>query len=692
MNNPDHHQLSWQEEILEGIPSYLPEAKPYDPEVNHAPKRKDILSRKEKALALKNALRYFPEELHPALATEFAAELRDYGRIYMYRYRPSNEILARPIDQYPAKSRQAAAIMAMIQNNLDPRVAQHPHELIIYGGNGAIFQNWAQYRLTMQYLAQMTDEQTLSMYSGLPLGLFPSHRDAPRVVVTNGMVIPNYSSRDDYERFNALGVSQYGQMTAGSYMYIGPQGIVHGTTITVMNAARMQLRKRGLEGTAAQMRGTLFVTAGLGGMSGAQPKAGNIAGVVSVTAEINPLAAHKRHDQGWVDELHDNLDELIPRIRKAVQDKEVVSMAYIGNVVDLWERLADEDIMVDLGSDQTSLHNPWAGGYYPAGIGFEAAKQMMAEEPEKFKQAVQASLRRQVEAINKLTAKGMYFFDYGNAFLLESSRAGADILKEDGTFRYPSYVEDIMGPLYFDYGFGPFRWVCMSENPEDLAKSDALAVKVLRELAEQAPDDIRHQMHDNIRWIEEAGRNHLVVGSQARILYADCLGRTQIALAFNDAIRSGEISAPIVLGRDHHDVSGTDSPFRETSNIYDGSRYTADMAVQNVIGDSFRGATWVSIHNGGGVGWGEVINGGFGMVIDGSEDSARHIRQMLFWDVNNGIARRSWARNSGAVSTILRQMLRTPDLKVTMPVMADDTLIDNALNTVPMFENQIKTE
>ena len=681
MNNPDHHQLSWQEEILEGIPSYLPEAKPYDPEVNHAPKRKDILSRKEKALALKNALRYFPEELHPALATEFAAELRDYGRIYMYRYRPSNEILARPIDQYPAKSRQAAAIMAMIQNNLDPRVAQHPHELIIYGGNGAIFQNWAQYRLTMQYLAQMTDEQTLSMYSGLPLGLFPSHRDAPRVVVTNGMVIPNYSSRDDYERFNALGVSQYGQMTAGSYMYIGPQGIVHGTTITVMNAARMQLRKRGLEGTAEQMRGTLFVTAGLGGMSGAQPKAGNIAGVVSVTAEINPLAAHKRHDQGWVDELHDNLDELIPRIRKAVQDKEVVSMAYIGNVVDLWERLADEDIMVDLGSDQTSLHNPWAGGYYPAGIGFEAAKQMMAEEPEKFKQAVQASLRRQMEAINKLTAKGMYFFDYGNAFLLESSRAGADILKEDGTFRYPSYVEDIMGPLYFDYGFGPFRWVCMSENPEDLAKSDALAVKVLRELAEQAPDDIRHQMHDNIRWIEEAGRNHLVVGSQARILYADCLGRTQIALAFNDAIRSGEISAPIVLGRDHHDVSGTDSPFRETSNIYDGSRYTADMAVQNVIGDSFRGATWVSIHNGGGVGWGEVINGGFGMVIDGSEDSARHIRQMLFWDVNNGIARRSWARNSGAVSAILRQMLRTPDLKVTMPVMADDTLIDNALNT-----------
>ena len=681
MNNPDHHHLSWQEEILEGIPSYLPEAKPYDPQINHAPKRKDILSRKEKALALKNALRYFPEELHPVLASEFAAELRDYGRIYMYRYRPSNEILARPIDQYPARSRQAAAIMAMIQNNLDPRVAQHPHELIIYGGNGAIFQNWAQYRLTMQYLAQMTDEQTLSMYSGLPLGLFPSHKDAPRVVVTNGMVIPNYSSRDDYERFNALGVSQYGQMTAGSYMYIGPQGIVHGTTITVMNAARMQLRKRGLEGTAEQMRGTLFVTAGLGGMSGAQPKAGDIAGVVSVTAEINPLAARKRYDQGWVDELHEDLDELMPRIRKAVTDKEVVSMAYIGNVVDLWERLADEDVKVDLGSDQTSLHNPWAGGYYPAGLSFEQAKRMMADEPEAFKQAVQASLRRQVTAINKLTAKGMYFFDYGNAFLLESSRAGADILREDGSFRYPSYVEDIMGPLYFDYGFGPFRWVCMSEDPQDLAKTDALAVNVLRKLAGQAPDEIRSQMQDNIHWIEEAGRNHLVVGSQARILYADCLGRTQIALAFNDAIRSGEITAPIVLGRDHHDVSGTDSPFRETSNIYDGSRYTADMAVQNVIGDAFRGATWVSIHNGGGVGWGEGINGGFGMVIDGSEDSARHIRQMLFWDVNNGIARRSWARNSGAISAILREMQRTPELKVTMPVTADDTLINNALDS-----------
>ena len=676
-----HHHLSWQEEILEGIPSYLPEARPYDPRINHAPRRKDILNRSEKALALRNALRYFPKELHAALAPEFAQELRDYGRIYMYRYRPSNDIFARPIDQYPARSRQAAAIMAMIQNNLDPRVAQHPHELIIYGGNGAIFQNWAQYRLTMKYLAEMSDGQTLSMYSGLPLGLFPSHRDAPRVVVTNGMVIPNYSSKDEYEKFNALGVSQYGQMTAGSYMYIGPQGIVHGTTITVMNAARMQLRKRGLEGTREDMKGVLFVTAGLGGMSGAQPKAGNIAGVVSVTAEINPLAARKRHTQGWVDELHDSLDELLPRIRKAVEDRETVSLAYIGNIVDLWERLADEGVKVDLGSDQTSLHNPWAGGYYPAGYSFEESQRMMAEEPEKFREAVQASLRRQVAAINRLTANGMYFFDYGNAFLLESSRAGADILKSDGSFRYPSYVEDIMGPLYFDYGFGPFRWVCMSQNPEDLAKSDALAVKVLRELAKDAPEEIRHQMEDNIHWIEEAGRNRLVVGSQARILYADCMGRTKIALAFNEAIRSGEITAPIVLGRDHHDVSGTDSPFRETANIYDGSRYTADMAVQNVIGDSFRGATWVSIHNGGGVGWGEVINGGFGMVIDGSEDSARHIREMLFWDVNNGIARRSWARNSGAMSSIRREMGRSPELKVTCPVLADDSIIENALKS-----------
>jgi urocanate hydratase len=668
---------AFQEEILQGIPAELPEAKVYDPEINHAPKRKDILTAEQKVLALKNALRYFPQALHAKLAPEFAAELKAYGRIYMYRYRPSYPMYARPIDEYPAKSRQAAAIMAMIQNNLDPRVAQHPHELIIYGGNGAIFQNWAQYHLVMQYLATMTDEQTLVIYSGHPLGLFPSHKDAPRVIVTNGMVIPNYSKPDDWERFNALGVSQYGQMTAGSYMYIGPQGIVHGTTITVMNAARKQLRKRGLNGD--DRGGVLFVTAGLGGMSGAQPKAGNIAGVVSVTAEINPKAAEKRYEQGWVDELHRDLNELIPRIRKAVSAKEVVSLAYVGNVVDLWERLADEDIRVDLGSDQTSLHNPWAGGYYPVGYSLEESKRMMAEEPARFKEAVQASLRRHVAAINRLAAKGMYFFDYGNAFLLESSRAGADILLPDGRFRYPSYVQDIMGPMYFDYGFGPFRWVCMSEKPEDLAKSDALAVQVLGEMAATAPEEIAGQMRDNIHWIEEAGRNHLVVGSQARILYADCEGRTKIALAFNEAIRKGDISAPIVLGRDHHDVSGTDSPFRETSNIYDGSQFTADMAVQNVIGDGFRGATWVSIHNGGGVGWGEVINGGFGMVIDGSQDSDRHIREMLFWDVNNGIARRSWARNEGARFAIDREMARTPELKVTLPYLADEELIKSVL-------------
>ena len=662
--------MTFQEEILAGIPAGLPEPKPYDKEINHAPKRKDILTEEQKVLALKNALRYFPEGLHATLAPEFAAELKAYGRIYMYRYRPSYKIYARPIDEYPAESRQAAAIMAMIQNNLDERVAQHPHELIIYGGNGAIFQNWAQYRLVMQYLATMTDEQTLVMYSGHPLGLFPSHKDAPRVIVTNGMVIPNYSKPDDWERFNAMGVSQYGQMTAGSYMYIGPQGIVHGTTITVMNAARKQ---------GGSPAGKLFVTAGLGGMSGAQPKAGNIAGVVSVTAEINPKAAEKRFQQGWVDELHSDLDELIPRIREAVAAKKPVSLAYVGNVVDLWERLANEDMHVDLGSDQTSLHNPWAGGYYPVGYSLEESKRMMAEEPARFKEAVQASLRRHVAAINKLSAKGMYFFDYGNAFLLESSRAGADILKKDGSFRYPSYVQDIMGPMYFDYGFGPFRWVCMSEDPADLAKSDALAVKVLSEIAATAPAEIAGQMRDNIHWIEEAGRNHLVVGSQARILYADCEGRTKIALAFNEAIRKGEITAPIVLGRDHHDVSGTDSPFRETSNIYDGSQFTADMAVQNVIGDGFRGATWVSIHNGGGVGWGEVINGGFGMVIDGSEDSARHIREMLFWDVNNGIARRSWARNEGARFAIEREMGRTPGLKVTLPNMADDDLVRSAL-------------
>lgn len=670
----------FKEEIFAGIPQdRLPEPKPYDKTINHAPKRKDILTAEEKVLALKNALRYFPAKFHAELAPEFAQELKDYGRIYMYRFRPSYDMYARPIDEYPCRSRQAAAIMAMIQNNLDPRVAQHPHELIIYGGNGAIFQNWAQYRLTMKYLAEMTDEQTLSMYSGHPMGLFPSHKDAPRVVVTNGMVIPNYSKQDDWERFNALGVSQYGQMTAGSYMYIGPQGIVHGTTITVMNAARKQLKARGIAGTRENMKGMLFVTAGLGGMSGAQPKAGNIAGVVSVTAEINPLAARKRYDQGWVDELHDNLDELIPRVRKAMENKETVSLAYVGNVVDLWERLAAENIPVDLGSDQTSLHNPWAGGYYPVGQTFEESVKMMAEEPEKFREAVRASLRRQVAAINRLSAGGMYFFDYGNAFLLESSRAGADILKADGTFRYPSYVQDIMGPLYFDYGFGPFRWVCMSERPEDLAKSDEIAVNILKKELETAPEEIQGQLNDNIHWIEEAGRNHLVVGSQARILYADCEGRTKIALAFNEAIRKGEITAPIVLGRDHHDVSGTDSPFRETSNIYDGSRFTADMAIQNVIGDGFRGATWVSIHNGGGVGWGEVINGGFGMVIDGSADSDRHITRMLFWDVNNGIARRSWARNEGAEHAILREMERTPELTVTVANHTDENIVRKAI-------------
>lgn len=670
----------FQEEILAGIPQdRLPEPKPYDKTINHAPKRKDILTAEEKVLALKNALRYFPAKFHAELAPEFAQELKDYGRIYMYRFRPSYDMYARPIDEYPCRSRQAAAIMAMIQNNLDPRVAQHPHELIIYGGNGAIFQNWAQYRLTMKYLAEMTDEQTLSMYSGHPMGLFPSHKDAPRVVVTNGMVIPNYSKQDDWERFNALGVSQYGQMTAGSYMYIGPQGIVHGTTITVMNAARKQLKARGIAGTRENMKGMLFVTAGLGGMSGAQPKAGNIAGVVSVTAEINPLAARKRYDQGWVDELHENLDELIPRIRKAMENKETVSLAYVGNVVDLWERLAAENIPVDLGSDQTSLHNPWAGGYYPVGQSFEESVKMMAEEPERFREAVRASLRRHVAAINELAAKGMYFFDYGNAFLLESSRAGADILKADGTFRYPSYVQDIMGPLYFDYGFGPFRWVCMSERPEDLAKSDEIAVNILKKELETAPEEIQGQLNDNIHWIEEAGRNNLVVGSQARILYADCEGRTKIALAFNEAIRKGEITAPIVLGRDHHDVSGTDSPFRETSNIYDGSRFTADMAIQNVIGDGFRGATWVSIHNGGGVGWGEVINGGFGMVIDGSADSDRHITRMLFWDVNNGIARRSWARNEGAEHAILREMERTPELTVTVANHTDENIVRKAI-------------
>jgi len=669
----------FQEDILAGIPDVLPEPKPYDQTINHAPKRKEILNEQEKVLAIKNALRYFPAEHHAVLAKEFAQELKDYGRIYMYRFRPDYEMYARPIDEYPAKSRQAAAIMAMIQNNLDYRVAQHPHELITYGGNGAVFQNWAQYRLVMQYLATMTDEQTLVMYSGHPLGLFPSHKDAPRVIVTNGMVIPNYSKPDHWEKFNALGVSQYGQMTAGSYMYIGPQGIVHGTTITVMNAARKQLAAKGLSGTEENMKGMLFVTAGLGGMSGAQPKAGVISGVVSVVAEINPLAARKRYEQGWVDEIHSDLDELIPRIRKATEGKEVVSLAYEGNVVDLWERLADEEIHVDLGSDQTSLHNPWAGGYYPVGYSYEESKTMMAEEPERFKECVQESLRRHAAAVNRLADKGMYFFDYGNAFPLEASRAGEDIVKEDGSFRYPSYVQDIMGPLFFDYGFGPFRWVCMSEDPVDLAKSDEIAAKVLRDIMKEAPEEIQGQMMDNIRWIEEAGRNNLVVGSQARILYADCEGRTKIALAFNEAIRMGDITAPIVLGRDHHDVSGTDSPFRETSNIYDGSQFCADMAVHNVIGDGFRGATWVSIHNGGGVGWGEVMNGGFGMVIDGSADSDRHIREMLLWDVNNGIARRSWARNEGAMNAIRREMERTPGLKVTLPNLADEEMIRNIL-------------
>ena len=663
-------------EIRAGIPDVLPEVKPYDKDINHAPRRKEILTDDEKKLALRNALRYFPAKFHAQLAPEFAKELQDYGRIYMYRFRPSYDMYARSIDEYPHRSRQAAAIMLMIQNNLDPAVAQHPHELITYGGNGAVFQNWAQYRLTMKYLSEMTDQQTLVMYSGHPLGLFPTHPNAPRVVVTNGMVIPNYSKPDDWERLNALGVSQYGQMTAGSYMYIGPQGIVHGTTITVLNAARKKMAE---EGGRNDIHGTLFVSSGLGGMSGAQPKAGNIAGVVSVVAEINPKAAQKRYDQGWVDELHDNLDELIPAIRQAVAERKTVSMAYVGNVVDLWERLAAENIKVDLGSDQTSLHNPWAGGYYPVGMTLEESKKMMAEEPELFRERVQESLRRQVAAINKLTAAGMYFFDYGNAFLLQSQRAGADIMGENGKFRYPSYVQDIMGPMFFDYGFGPFRWVCTSGDPKDLAVTDRIAAQVMEEIKLTAPDEIKGQMEDNIHWIKEAGRNHLVVGSQARILYADAEGRAKIALAFNEAIKNGEISRPIVLGRDHHDVSGTDSPFRETSNIYDGSQFCADMAVQNVIGDSFRGATWVSIHNGGGVGWGEVINGGFGMVIDGGEDSARHISEMLFWDVNNGIARRSWARNGGSMRSIEREMQRTPGLTVTMPNLVDDEIINNAL-------------
>ncbi|MBR5832866.1 MAG: urocanate hydratase [Bacteroidales bacterium] len=658
----------FQQELRQGIPSVLPEPQPWDDSVNHAPKRKDILTKAEKELAVRNALRYFDPKFHSVLAPEFAEELTKYGRIYMYRFRPTYKMYARPIEEYPAKCRQAAAIMLMIQNNLDPAVAQHPHELITYGGNGAVFQNWAQYRLAMKYLSEMTEEQTLVMYSGNPMGLYPSHKDAPRVVVTNGMMIPNYSKPDDWERFNAMGVTQYGQMTAGSYMYIGPQGIVHGTTITVLNAARKQ---------GGNTAGKLFVTAGLGGMSGAQPKAGNIAGVVSITAEINPSATQKRYSQGWVDEVYDNLEELFKHVNESIAKKEARSYAYQGNVVDLWEYAAENNIHIDLGSDQTSLHNPWAGGYYPVGVSFEDAKVMMAEQPELFKEKVQESLRRHVAAVNKLTAKGMYFFDYGNAFLLESSRAGADIMNENGTFRYPSYVQDIMGPMCFDYGFGPFRWVCTSGKAEDLDMSDKIAMEVLAEMAKTSPEEIQQQMRDNIQWIEGAKANHLVVGSQARILYADCEGRTKIAAEFNKAIKDGRISAPIVLGRDHHDVSGTDSPFRETSNIYDGSSFTSDMAIHNVIGDSFRGATWVSIHNGGGVGWGEVINGGFGMVIDGSEDSDRRLRSMLFWDVNNGISRRSWARNEGAIFAIKRAMEVEPLLKVTLPNIVEDSILEN---------------
>ena len=662
----------FQQSIREGIPAELPAPKAYEPEINHAPKRKDILTKEEKKLAIRNALRYFDPKHHAVLAPEFAEELEKYGRIYMYRFRPDYKMYAHNINDYPHKSLQAAGIMLMMNNNLDYAVAQHPHVLITYGGNGAVFQNWAQYRLAMKYLSEMTDEQTLVLYSGHPMGLFPSHKDAPRVVVTNGMVIPNYSKPDDWERFNALGVSQYGQMTAGSFMYIGPQGIVHGTTITVLNAGR-KISKHG-EGLA----GKLFITAGLGGMSGAQPKAGNIAGCISITAEINPKATHTRHSQGWVDEVIDDLDKLVERVKVARAKKETVSIAYQGNVVDVWERFAEGDIPVELGSDQTSLHNPWAGGYYPVGVSFEESKRMMAEEPELFKQKVQESLRRHVAAINKCVARfDTYFFDYGNAFLLESSRAGADIMKPNGDFKYPSYVQDIMGPMCFDYGFGPFRWVCSSGDPKDLAKTDEIAARVLEEIKTHSPKEIQQQMDDNIRWIKAAMENHLVVGSQARILYADAEGRIKIAEAFNKAIAAGEISAPVILGRDHHDVSGTDSPYRETSNIYDGSRFTADMAIHNVIGDSFRGATWVSIHNGGGVGWGEVINGGFGMMLDGSADSDRRLKNMLFWDVNNGISRRSWARNEGAVFAIKRAMEANPNLKVTLPNFADDQLIES---------------
>jgi urocanate hydratase len=660
-----------QKDIKQGVPSEIPPRREYDSSVNHAPKRKDILSRVEKKLAIQNALRYFPEMQHEELSKDFAEELVTFGRIYMYRYRPDYEMFARPIEEYPGNSMQAKAIMLMIQNNLDPSVAQHPHELITYGGNGAVFQNWIQYRLTMKYLSEMTDEQTLVMYSGHPMGLFPSHKNAPRVVVTNGMMIPNYSKPDDWEKFNALGVTQYGQMTAGSYMYIGPQGIVHGTTITVLNAVRRIARNR------EDIKGKLFVTAGLGGMSGAQPKAGNIAGVISVTAEVNPKAAYTRHSQGWVDEIITDLNALSQRVQKAKVEKEIVSIAYLGNVVDVWEKFHSDDILVDLGSDQTSLHNPWAGGYYPVGLTFEEANEMLANEPEKFNGFVQDSLIRHAAAVNKHTERGTYFFDYGNAFLLEASRAGADVMGTDGNeFKYPSYIQDILGPMCFDFGFGPFRWVCASGKPEDLQKTDEIACQVLEEMMKNSPAEIQQQMADNIQWIKGARENKLIVGSQARILYADAEGRMRIAEAFNHAIAKGEIG-PVILGRDHHDVSGTDSPYRETSNIYDGSRFTADMAIQNVIGDGFRGATWISIHNGGGVGWGEVINGGFGMLLDGSTDSDRNLKMMLHWDVNNGIARRNWARNENAIFAIKRAMEAEPLLKVTLPNLVDESILNN---------------
>ena len=662
--------MTFKEQIQQGIPTNLPPVKAYDSTINHAPKRKEILTDEEKKLALRNALRYFDKAHHEVLAKEFLQELNDYGRIYMYRFRPDYEMKARPISEYPGNSEQAKAIMLMIQNNLDYAVAQHPHELITYGGNGAVFQNWAQYLLTMKYLSEMTDEQTLTIYSGHPMGLYPSHKDAPRVVVTNGMVIPNYSKPDDWEKFNALGVSQYGQMTAGSYMYIGPQGIVHGTTITVLNGFR-KINKN--------PKGGLFVTSGLGGMSGAQPKAGNIAGCVTVCAEVNPKITHIRHSQGWINEIIENIEELVSRVKKAVENKETVSIAYLGNVVDVWERFDQENLHIDLGSDQTSLHNPWAGGYYPTGFSFEESNEMMANNPEQFKIEVQKTLRRHADAINKHTEKGTYFFDYGNAFLLEASRAGANVMSENPTlgreFKYPSYVQDIMGPMCFDYGFGPFRWVCTSGNPEDLAKTDQIACDVLEEMMKNSPAEIQQQMADNIQWIKGAQENKLVVGSQARILYADAEGRMKIAEAFNQAIAKNEIGF-VVLGRDHHDVSGTDSPYRETSNIYDGSRFTADMAIQNVIGDSFRGATWVSIHNGGGVGWGEVINGGFGMVLDGTKEASRRLESMLFWDVNNGISRRNWARNEGAIFAIKRAMETQPLLKVTIPNLVDDSILN----------------